>query len=116
MLKQTIKGEKSLKVKYHGEVKFLIFECNSCHKNFEKQESYFRKQSKTRQTACCFCSPECRTEYFTKNKNVPRELPVQPEDNHLEVVKTQIPFVAVSPELQHKKKGFFDSFKNWLNS
>lgn len=64
MLTQIIRGETELPVKYHGKVKFIIFECNNCHKEFNKPVSYYRKQLKTRENACCFCSPECRTAYL----------------------------------------------------
>lgn len=66
MPRQIITGEKMLPIKYHGLVKHLIFECNNCHKQFLKSESYYRKQSKTRKHACCFCSPKCRSTYFFK--------------------------------------------------
>jgi len=67
MLKQMVIGVNEKPVKYHGLVKFVVFECNNCHKQFEKQESYFKKQMKTRDNACCFCSPRCRSLYLTKN-------------------------------------------------
>src|SRR3989338_35395 len=64
MLTQKIIGTEYKKVKYHGSVKFLIFECNFCSKRFSKMESYCRKQLKIHKNACCFCSPLCRNKYF----------------------------------------------------
>ncbi|OGG03660.1 hypothetical protein A2W14_04055 [Candidatus Gottesmanbacteria bacterium RBG_16_37_8] len=66
MLTQKIIGTQYKKVKYHGQVKFLIFECNNCHKHFSKMESYSKKQLKIHKHACCFCSPKCRDAYFRK--------------------------------------------------
>jgi hypothetical protein len=66
MARQIILGTEERPVKYHGMVKFVVFECNNCHNNFSKQESYFRKQLKTRESACCFCSAKCRTSYIAK--------------------------------------------------
>ncbi|OGG22045.1 hypothetical protein A3J20_02770 [Candidatus Gottesmanbacteria bacterium RIFCSPLOWO2_02_FULL_42_29] len=67
-LQQKILGTEMRQVKYHGNVKFLIFECNNCLKPFSRMESYSRKQVKIHKNACCFCSPECRTSYFKKTK------------------------------------------------
>ena len=67
MIKQLIKGSEKRAVKYHGEVNFLIFECNFCHKSFSKMESYARKQVRIHRNACCFCSPACRTKFFAKS-------------------------------------------------
>lgn len=79
MLKQIIIGTKEEKIKYHGSVRFLLFECNMCHRQFTQLTSYFRKQVKKRPTACCFCSPACRTKYFFQNKHIPegRQVPTE---------------------------------------
>ena len=66
MLTQKIIGTEYKKIKYHGQVKFLIFECNNCRKKFSKMESYCKKQLKIHKHACCFCSPKCRDQYFRK--------------------------------------------------
>ncbi|MCJ7740287.1 hypothetical protein MUP32_03135 [Candidatus Microgenomates bacterium] len=71
MLKQILVDSINLPVKYHNKIKFLIFECNHCHKHFKKQESYYRKQLKRRKIACCFCSPKCRSRYFFAQKDKP---------------------------------------------
>ncbi|KKS96478.1 MAG: hypothetical protein UV73_C0010G0063 [Candidatus Gottesmanbacteria bacterium GW2011_GWA2_43_14] len=71
MLQQTILGTEMRQVKYHGKVKFLLFKCNNCRKSFSRMESYCRKQVKIHKNACCFCSPECRTNYF-KNAKFPQ--------------------------------------------
>lgn len=55
-------------VKHHGKVKYLELECNFCHKHFDKQESYVRKQSRMRKSACCFCSIACRLNYYKKDQ------------------------------------------------
>ncbi len=68
MLKQIILGTREESVKYHGRVKFLVFQCNFCRREFSKMESYARKQVKIHRNACCFCSPACRVQYF-KNKS-----------------------------------------------
>lgn len=70
MPKQIVIGTEDRPVKYHNKVKYVIFECNNCHKQFAKQESYFRKQLKTRENACCFCSAGCRTTYHAKKNFV----------------------------------------------
>lgn len=81
MLKQKIIGTEYKKIKYHGEVKHLLFECNNCHKQFSKMESYCRKQVKIHKNACCFCSPNCRNQYFKKlgnsKKTVVKSSPVR---------------------------------------
>lgn len=63
MLKHIIVGSEYHPVKFHGKVKHLIFECNTCSKRFMKLESYVKKQMKKRQNVCCFCSAECRVKY-----------------------------------------------------
>ena len=67
MLNQKIIGTEYKKVKYHVQVKFIIFECNNCRKHFSKMESYCRKQLKIHKNACCFCTPNCRNEYFNNS-------------------------------------------------
>lgn len=67
MLKQVIIGTEYKKIKYHGEIKHIIFKCNTCGKKFSKMESYCRKQIKIHKSACCFCCPDCRNRYFQKN-------------------------------------------------
>lgn len=64
MLKQIIVGSEDKKIKFHGYIKYIIFECNKCHKHFSKQESYYKKQLKNRKGACCFCSPRCRSRFL----------------------------------------------------
>lgn len=80
MLTQIIKGEKFIPIKFHGNVKHLVFACNVCGKEFVKPESYFKKQSKMRKHACCFCSPKCRSQYLYQHKDEFRNSaePVQP--------------------------------------
>lgn len=67
MLKQVIIGTEYKKIKYHGEIKHVIFKCNTCGKKFSKMESYCRKQIKIHKSACCFCCPDCRNRYFQKH-------------------------------------------------
>lgn len=95
MLTQKIIGTEYKKVKYHGQVKYLIFECNNCGKQFSKMESYSKKQLKIHEHACCFCSPDCRNYYFNKK-----------------LIKKQAP-VASSSEPDSDKKN--TSFFGWLN-
>jgi hypothetical protein len=64
VVSQIIKKSEYRPIKYHGQVKFLVFECNNCHKEFSRQESYARKQVKIHKNACTFCSPLCRTAFF----------------------------------------------------
>lgn len=64
MLKRIKIGEAKKEVKFHGNVLYEIFECNSCHKKFEKPSSYVQKQLKKRHETCLFCSPKCRQDYF----------------------------------------------------
>ena|SRR3990167_7469310 len=95
MLTQKILGSEYKKIKYHGLVKFLIFECNNCRKSFSKMESYSKKQLKIHKNACCFCSADCRNDYFNqKTKET--------------VKKAHTPVVAVS-------KGNGKSVMGWLN-
>lgn len=63
MLKQIIVGTEYHPVKFHGKVKHLVFECNTCGKRFLKLESYVKKQMKKRTNVCCFCSADCRVKY-----------------------------------------------------
>src|SRR3990172_11367523 len=96
MLTQKIIGTEYKKVKYHGQIKFLIFECNNCRKHFSKMESYCKKQLKIHPHACCFCSPDCRNRYFNKKTAVSKK----------RIQKT----ISVN---SHKKGS---SFFGWLNN
>lgn len=125
MLKQIVKGEKYIPVKYHGQVKLVVFECNNCHKEFEKPESYFRKQLKTRRFACCFCSPGCRSTYYSRNnvtgmKKIEtvsspaitkEDVMVEGTPTTLTGMQTPAPPKETEEITQVKKHGFFDSFK-----
>ena len=71
MLKQIVVKEKMILVKHQGKVKYLELECNFCHRHFDKQESYVRKQSRMRKSACCFCSIACRLNYYKKDQKSP---------------------------------------------
>lgn len=68
MMSQVIRGETYKDIKYHGKVKYFIFECNHCHAPFEKLESYFSKQLKKRKNACCFCTAACRARYISDHR------------------------------------------------
>lgn len=92
MLKHKILGQETKSVKYHGTVKFIIFECNTCGEHFSKMESYCKKQFKTHKNACCFCSARCRNIYI----------------NNLKKVNSNM---ATSQNTIHKKKF---SFFTWL--
>jgi hypothetical protein len=105
MLKQIIKGEKEVSLKFHGKVKFMVFECNQCHKDFEKPASYYRKQMKTRKNSCCFCSPQCRVKYLKVAK------PISSKDIVSEPVSK-----VVTSSLQVKQKGFFSAIKDLFSS
>ncbi len=122
MLTQIIKGEELLPIKFHGEVKHLIFECNQCHENFVRPQSYLRKQSKKRAHACCFCSPRCRSKYMFVNKT--QQVSSQPARQNLDT--PELPPKVEEPELLppspvnelpagEPNKGFFSNFlKNLL--
>lgn len=82
MVQQIIIGTEYRPIKFHGMVKHMVFECNTCHEQFAKPESYYRKQMKRRTNVCCFCSPRCRTIFMTgkmfseKRENAtPRQTP-----------------------------------------
>ncbi len=96
MPKQIIKATKLVPVKYHGKVKYLVFECNYCHREFVKPESYYKKQLKTRKNACCFCSPQCLLD--SQGRKDCRKKPARNIDK------------AFSQKDNPKKKGFFSSF------
>jgi len=96
MLTQKIIGTEYKKVKYHGQIKYLIFECNNCGKQFSKMESYAKKQLRIHKHACCFCSPDCRNKFFNKKiagKNMPGQKKYRIRSS------------------QHKSQSFF----GWLN-
>jgi len=97
MLKQIILGTRYERVKYHSQVKYIVFQCNYCGKEFARMESYARKQVKIHKNACCFCSPGCRVKYF---KN-------QSDD------KTVSHIIAVQKELD-KSKSVLSWVKNML--
>jgi hypothetical protein len=112
MLKQIIKGEKLIPIKFHGNVKHIIFGCNVCGKEFIKPVSYYKKQSKMRPHACCFCSPICRSKYLYEHKNIPAS---QPEKETQAVKET--PKAAAESSPTPKKKGFISQFlRGFLNS
>lgn len=73
MLTQKIISSENKPVKYHGNIKFITFECNFCRRHFSKMASYYKKQLKSRPHACCFCSPECRNDYFKESAKLQEE-------------------------------------------
>lgn len=105
MLTQKIIGTEYKTVKYHGNVKFLIFECNNCSKQFSKMESYSKKQLKIHKNACCFCSPNCRNIYF--NQKLMQKLEMQN--------KTEPPSSPPPLREPEAKKKESTSFFGWLN-
>jgi hypothetical protein len=125
MLKQIIKGEKLIPIKFHGNVKHIVFACNVCGKEFIKPESYFKKQSKKRQHACCFCSPKCRSKYLYEHKEpsitaadlvsqAPEPETVKTEESSSsapKTVETPVPTpVPAAPAAPAKKGGIFSKF------
>lgn len=107
MLAQIHKGGKEVILKFHGKVKFMVFECNRCHKDFEKPASYYRKQMKTRKNSCCFCSPDCRVKYFKAEK---------PVGAVAQIISEKVQTVTPTVHLQVQKKGFFSSIREFFSS
>jgi len=81
MLKQIVVGEREHPVKYHGQVKHIVFACNYCGNEFEKPQSYVKKQMKTRSGACCFCSPDCRRHYLKTGAPKPKPVTTKSKKN-----------------------------------
>lgn len=123
MLKQIIVGEELVPVKYHGQVKFLVFECNQCHTQFKKEESYYRKQTKRRAHACCFCSPKCRTTYQMNNLPITESSP-QPQQptGHIAYDEQTQPVIHAQADVQpeplepqHNEQEKETSIGGWLS-
>ena len=111
MPKAIIKQMKLMPVKYHGQVSFVDFECNSCHRTFTKKESYFNKQLKKRPSACSFCSPSCRSKYFfdkspSKDQVIEQKPESSTEQLHKAMPETEEPAAPPSHPMQvdHQKK------------
>lgn len=102
MPKQIVIGTEDRPIKYHGQVKFVVFECNNCHKHFAKQESYFRKQLKTRENACCFCSAGCRTTYHAKRNFIEKAYTAPQPQPAAQPVPAPVAPPPVQPQAQNQ--------------